>query len=158
MKPFFSSTQRGQALILISLAAIGLFAVAGLAIDGSAKYSDRRHAQNAADTAALAGSLSLVNGNTSIVYGDVQQWQYTALQRADSNGYDRNLVTNRVWVYKCTDSKTDPASLRYGSPVDCGPYEGKADYVQVAITSHINTYFARVIGINQVHNTVSALA
>ncbi len=55
MKPKLLS-ERGQALILITFAAIGLFAVAGLAIDGTAKYSDRRHAQNAADTAALAGA------------------------------------------------------------------------------------------------------
>lgn len=158
MKKLFFPTERGQALILITFAAIGLFAIAGLAIDGTAKFSDRRHAQNAADTAALAGSLSLVNGKTTVVYGNVQQWQYDALQRADSNGYDRNLISNRVWVYRCNDSKTDPSSLRYESPVGCGPYEGQADYVQVVIDSKINTYFARVIGINQTRNIVSALA
>src|SRR5689334_20899575 len=49
---------RGQALILIALAAVGLFAVTGLAIDGGARFSDRRHAQNAADTAALAAALT----------------------------------------------------------------------------------------------------
>ena len=32
-----------------------------LAIDGSAKLSDRRHAQNAADTAAVAAALTKVN-------------------------------------------------------------------------------------------------
>jgi len=158
MKKLFFPTERGQALILITFAAIGLFAMAGLAIDGTAKFSDRRHAQNAADTAALAGSLSLVNGKTTVVYGNVREWQYDALQRADSNGYDRNLVSNRIWVYRCADSKTDSASLRYQSPVDCGPYEGQTDYVQVVIESNINTYFARVIGINQTHNVVSALA
>ena len=52
------SKERGQALILIALAAIGLVGIAGLAIDGSAKFSDRRHAQNAADSAALAGALA----------------------------------------------------------------------------------------------------
>jgi Flp pilus assembly protein TadG len=59
-------TQRGQALILIALAGIALFGIAGLAIDGSAKFSDRRHAQNAADTAALAGALALARGETRI--------------------------------------------------------------------------------------------
>src|SRR5512134_2886129 len=109
MKPIFFSTERGQALILITLAAIGLFAIAGLAIDGTAKFSDRRHAQNAADTAALAGSVSLIRpGGETIVSGSKQQWQFEALSRAESNGYDRNFVTNRVWVYRCSDSKTDP--------------------------------------------------
>src|SRR5512141_3224323 len=50
--------ERGQALVLIALAAIGLFGVTGLVIDGGAKFSDRRHAQNAADTAALAAALA----------------------------------------------------------------------------------------------------
>jgi Flp pilus assembly protein TadG len=134
--------ERGQALIIIALAAIGLFGIVGLAIDGSAKFSDRRHAQNAADTAALAGSLAIVN--------DESDWNVKALDRALENGYDNNLVSNRVWVYKC--SNIDP-----GSPVDCGPYNGNSSYIQVAITSNVNTYFARVIGINQTHNTVQAV-
>ena len=56
MKP--KSQERGQALILIAFAAIGLFAFTALAIDGSRVFSDRRHAQNAADTAALAAALA----------------------------------------------------------------------------------------------------
>ncbi len=50
MKKLMPSTQSGQALVMIALAAIGLFGFAALAIDGSAIFSDRRHAQNAADT------------------------------------------------------------------------------------------------------------
>ena len=49
--------ERGQALILIVFAAVALFAFAALAIDGSRVFSDRRHAQNAADTAVLAAAL-----------------------------------------------------------------------------------------------------
>jgi hypothetical protein len=159
MKLIYSSTERGQALILIALAAIGLFAIAGLAIDGSVKYSDRRHAQNAADTAALAGALSLANNKTNVVSGTVQQWQYDALLRAEGNGYNRDLVTNQVWVYRCSDDRNNPGSLRYETPVEtCGPYEGKPEYIQVVITTNVNTYFARVLGINQTHNTVHTIA
>src|SRR5690349_10631616 len=87
----------GQALILISFAALGLFAIAGLAIDGSAKYSDRRHAQNAADTAALAGAYAKVTGDST--------WQLLALNRAGENGYDDShaspdgTLANDVYVY-----------------------------------------------------------
>ena len=139
MKPIIFSTERGQALILIAFAAIGLFAIVGLAIDGSAKYSDRRHAQNAADTAATAASLSKIRGQSD--------WKLTGLDRALSNGYDNNLVTNTVNVYTCDEAGSD-----------CGPYAGKAKYVKVIITSQINTTFARVIGINQTHNIVQAVA
>ena len=40
-----SLAERGQALILIAFAAIGLVAIVALAIDGTAKFSDRRHAR-----------------------------------------------------------------------------------------------------------------
>lgn len=139
MKPIFYSTERGQALILISLAAIGLFGIVGLAIDSSAKFSDRRHAQNAADTAALAGSLANIQGDPN--------WELEALNRALENGYDDNHLTNEVEVYACNDVGAD-----------CGPYAGDQRFVQVVITSKINTTFARVIGINQLQNRVEALA
>jgi hypothetical protein len=139
---------RGQALILMALAAIGLFAVTGLAIDGSAKFSDRRHAQNAADTAAVAGALALARGDTS--------WEYDAEQRAFENGYDdshlrTDVSSNDVWIY---------------NPPNSGPYSDCSDlthfdchdYVQVIIDSNVNTYFARVIGIMQTHNHVEAVA
>ena len=142
-------SERGQALIIFALAAIGIFGIVGLAIDGSAKFSDRRHAQNAADSAALAGALALVNGETTEI-GGVQVWVLKALDRADENGYDDNLVSNNVWVYRCHD-------VDVTSPVDCGPYNGNSDYVQVAIQSHVNTYFARVLGIGETVNTVQAV-
>src|ERR1051326_344389 len=86
------TTERGQALILIALAAIGLFAMTGLAIDGSAKFSDRRHAQNAADAAALAGALAKINADP--------QWDLTAMNRARGNGYDNYFpsIDNRIEV------------------------------------------------------------
>ena len=67
--------ERGQALILIAFGAIALFAMTGLAIDGSHKYSDRRHAQNAADTAAVAGALALAERRTRATV-----WELNALE------------------------------------------------------------------------------
>ncbi len=131
-------TERGQALIIIALAAIGLFGITGLAIDGSAKYSDRRHAQNAADTSALAGALALVNKDP--------EWKLAALDRASENGYDNNLTTNTVEVYACNEDESS-----------CGPYAGLNSYIQVIITSHVSTYFSRVIGIGETVNTVQAV-
>ena len=53
--------QRGQALIIIAFAIIGLIGMTGLAVDGGMAFSDRRHAQNAADTAAVAGALAKID-------------------------------------------------------------------------------------------------
>jgi Flp pilus assembly protein TadG len=134
-----SPKERGQALIIIALAAIGLFGIAGLAIDGSIKFSDRRHAQNAADAAALAGALSLGRDETT--------WKLNAMDIAGDNGYDDNHVTNEVDVYRCDETGAS-----------CGVYTGSTEYVQVIITSDVSTYFARVLGINETHNTVQAVA
>lgn len=134
-----SPKERGQALIIIALAAIGLFGIAALAIDGSIKFSDRRHAQNAADAAALAASLANINGDSL--------WKTVAADRALENGYDDNHVTNEVEVYTCNETGAS-----------CGPYSGSDNYVQVIIASTVNTYFARILGINETHNTVQAVA
>lgn len=128
--------EKGQALILIALAAVGLFAFAGLAIDGSRAYSDKRHAQNAADTAALAGALAYARG-TSIT--DAAQ------ARAISNGYDgldHSDVTIRI----------------DDSPPGVCPAHTEGKDITVTIVSQIDTTFARIIGRTQVTNAVTATA
>src|SRR6266487_6421512 len=159
--------ERGQALILITLAAVGLFAITGLAIDGGIKFSDRRHAQNAADSAALAGALAKSTAEQQILSGatltdtpiacpdaspsDVCSAILGAARaRATENGYDGDLVRSVVGVYR------PPMSGVYSNcsdvHFDCN------DYVQVIIDSNIDTFFSRVIGINQTHNHVEAVA
>jgi hypothetical protein len=149
--------QSGQALVIIAIAAVGLFGIVGLAVDGSAKFSDRRHAQNAADTAALAAALTKANGLAAVppqidsVCSTVSGYTNStfcldiidaAWDRAEENGYD-GLIPDSVDVY---------------SPPISGPYINNASYVQVIITSYTNTYFARVMGIRQTKNTVEAVA
>ena len=129
------SSEKGQALIVIALAAIGLFAFAALAIDGSMVFSDKRHAQNAADTAALAGALAHARG---------QDISTSAKSRALSNGYNDDTTTNVVTV-----SVED-------SPTGVCPANTEGKEITVHITSYVNTTFARVIGREQVTNTVLA--
>src|SRR5215212_3488392 len=132
--------ESGQALIVIALAAIGLFGIAGLAIDGSVKFSDRRHAQNAADAAALAAALAKGQGDST--------WKLKAVDVAYKNGYDSTSPSETVNVYSCDESGAS-----------CGAaYAGNSNYVQVIITSNVDTYFAGVVGIQQTHNTVQAVA
>jgi Flp pilus assembly protein TadG len=128
------SSEKGQALIMIAVAGLVLFAFASLAIDGSMVFSDRRQAQNAADTAVMSAALAKVRG---------QNYTTAAVTRATSNGYDNNGTTNNVDVYN--------------PPVD-GNYAGNAEYVEVKITSHVKTYFAQVIGTSEVVNHTQAVA
>lgn len=141
MKSTTLHNERGQALVLIVLAAIGLFGFAALAIDGSVIFSDKRHAQNAADTSALDAALARTRG------GD---WVNEGLARADSNGYDDNGTSNDVTVQLCSDVAANCTGL----PTGADP----AEYIQVKIRSDVNLYFARVIGRPKATNYVQAVA
>jgi len=129
--------EKGQALIIVALAAIGLFAFAALAIDGSRAFSDKRHAQNAADTAALAGGLAHARGKNM---DDVRK---AAKDRALSNDYDDG-TSNDVTV---TMTDTPP-----------GACPGTGKDITVTIVSYVPTTFARVVGRAQVTNAVTSTA
>lgn len=134
MKPKFK--ERGQALIVIALAAIMLFGFASLAIDGSRAFSDKRQAQNAADTSALAAALAYSRG---------QDLNAAAQARATSNGYDGG-------------AKSDITVTVTNSPNGVCPANTKGKDIKVDIVSYVDTSLARVINQNQVINRVSATA
>ncbi|MDL1910300.1 hypothetical protein FBQ81_06340 [Chloroflexi bacterium CFX6] len=133
----FHFSEKGQALILITLGIIALTGFTALAIDGGRAFEERRHAQNAADTAALAGALAHSRDEDIVS---------AAQARATSNGYDDDGASNDVIV-----TVTDTASgvCPAGRP-------GKE--IKVDITTTIDTTFARVLGRNTMTNTVSATA
>lgn len=126
-------SERGQVLVLLVVGIIALLGFAALAIDGSMVYSERRHAQNAADTAALAGALSKVKG---------QDWLAAARDRAASNGYVDGATTTVI----------------VNSPPDSGPYVTDDGYVQVRISARVNTAFVHFVYQGLVENTVEAVA
>ena len=152
--------EHGQALIIIALAMVGLVAIVGLAVDGSAVFADQRHAQNAADTAAMAAAYAKVdelatstNPNVNVpatcpppsgTPSDACAALINAgLDRAISNGYGDNIAKSTVKIY---------------SPPTTGYYQGDDDYVQVLITSTVNTTFMKVVGRNEFTHTVQAVA
>src|SRR5215211_3749905 len=146
MKP--KSQEKGQVLILIALAAIGLVGFSALAIDGSKVFSDRRHAQNAADTASLAAALSKIRADPPET-GDAVA-EVAGLARAASNGYDN--TNSIVEVNNCGELNLNPACQ--GLPAGADPTE----YLQVVIRLKTQTTFARVVGRTEIASVVSAVA
>ena len=128
-------SQKGQAIILLAFAIVGLVGFAALAIDGGRALSDKRHAQNAADTAALAGALAYAHSNNI---------ETAAQTRATENGYDNNSAVQDVTVI-VTDA-----------PPGICPANRNGKDITVTIVSTIDTTFARVIGRNTVTNRVTA--
>jgi len=145
-------SQRGQALILIVLGIVGLVAITALAIDAGNAFSDRRHAQNTADTAALAAALAKIQAQSqspALTPAQIQTaLQNAAISRATSNSYNNDGV-NTVMV------NNPPVAGCNGTN---GPYAGNDEYIQVIIHSTVNTFFAPIVGINQLNNCVEAIA
>ena len=127
--PKFKNSERGQAIIIIVFAIIGIVGISALAIDGSNALIDRRRAETAASAAALAGAVTRING------GD---WRGSALAAAQTNGYNNDGENSLV------ELNTPPVN---------GPYTGDPEYIEVIVTSHMRTYFGSVIGIPFIPST-----
>ncbi len=154
-------TERGQALILIALAVVGLFTFAALAIDGTRVYSDKRHAQNAADTSVLAAALAKVRG------GSDAQVEQAARDRATSNGYSNDTIpvnsgtpNTKVVVALCSAENTIDPVTNLLMPACQGLPSGanKSEYIRVWIVSTIPSTFGRVIGRSTFTTGVEAIA
>lgn len=156
--------QKGQALILVALGMIGLIGFTALAVDGGNVFSERRRSQNAADTAALAGALEKVddtlytgvfvndgNGNSIYWYEAAENLIIENMQNISGVTYIAEIPTHSI------------SGVEYPYPdVDCkgeqGPYYHNPEYVQVKIHITIDTYFAKVVGINTMQSCVEAIA
>lgn len=135
-------SEQGQAIVLIALAIVALVGFTALAIDGGNAYSDRRHAQNAADTAVLSAALAKIHG---------EDWQTAGLKLASSNDYSNSNPDQDIYIHSCDDI-SNPNML-------CpSPFDGDDEYVHVVIESKVDTFFAPVIGIDQMSNRVEAIA
>jgi hypothetical protein len=134
MRHNFKVTERGQSLVILAIAFIGLLGMSGLAIDGGIVFTDRRHAQNAADAAAMAGAFNILQGNDPVP---------PAFSRAADNDFDNNLTSNWVYVYY---------------PPIHGPYTGNLNYIEVMIDSQVDTVFAHFVFTGELKNTVTAIA
>ena len=127
--------ERGQALILIVFAIVALVGITGLAVDGGMAYNDRRNAQNAADSAALAAALGNIRGRNITA---------TALGAAAAEGYSNSIPGKTVTV--------SVANL----PLGVCPNTTLGVDITVQISSVLATSFAPVVGIRQLTNVVSA--
>ena len=130
----YKKGERGQAIIIIVFSIIGIIGISSLAIDGGNALIDRRKTETAASAAALAGAVTRING------GD---WRAAALAAARMNGYDNNGITNSV------ELNTPPLS---------GSYVGNSEYIEVIVTSHLQTYFGSVIGVPQITSVANVVS
>jgi hypothetical protein len=156
----YIASEKGQAVVLLAAAFIVLLGFSALAIDGGMIYADRRFAQNAADTAALAGggaaALKLENEfveeknfscGSSKVAKAATAAVTDAIYRAGDNGF---LIDPEI-------------SDEHGVTVDCGvdnsgPYPKHYLDVIVKIKMETRTAFAHFVYGGKLENKVTAVS
>lgn len=140
-------TERGQAIVLIALAIVGLVGLTGLSVDMGVTYANRRQSQNAADNAALSTALLAIRDE-----GATQaELEANANNIIRANGLDPDEAGITVTINRppqSPSSYSDCSSTDY----DCN------EYIQVTIESETQTFFAPVIGVNSTSSTVAATA
>jgi hypothetical protein len=142
--------ERGVTMVIVALALPALVGFAGLAIDGSRAYDERRQMQNAADAAALAGTRVFNNWlmNPEMDPTNPQPYETSPAQ------------VNKEVLAVAIENGADPAQVRCnwiakGDPTkpgaELGPCSttsqiGLASGVRVRTGSTRDTYFIRSSG------------
>ncbi len=145
-----SRAERGQALVIIAMAMVGLLAFIGLTVDAGILYIGVGHLRRAVDAAALAASAQFREGRT------VEQQAAAAREVVHLNGVDPTSL--ELWL--CAPGKTqldplDPATFH--DPSLC-PATGqpKRKLIRVRAATMVRFAFLTIIGF---HNTeISAQA
>jgi Flp pilus assembly protein TadG len=143
-RPFAPHNRRGVVVPLVALLLVGLLGVTAIAIDGGLLLANRRHAQGAADAAALAGGIDLFthfDANQGIDVGGTaaSSAQCTAADNGFTDGVNGTTVTVNI-------------------PPKSGPYQGLAGYVEVLIRMEQQRYFSRIFGSGDLPVSVRSVA
>lgn len=128
--------ENGQVFVLLVLVMVVLLGFTALAIDGGMTMMTRKRAQNSADAAAMAAALALSNGNTK------HQAYQIARDTATRNGFP-------------DDTQND---VEVANPPHRGAYAGNNDYVQVVITTTLDSNFSHFVFDGPMKNTILATA
>lgn len=159
LKTQIRKSESGQVMIFLALSFVVLMGIAALAIDGGMLYSDRRHAQSAADASSLAGGSGAayymrthdVNyngflcGATSVIFTEVSA-ENAAIAHAALNDY---VIDNDI-------------SDEHGVTVECaiddlGSYEDKHLDITTKILRDTVSNFAHLIYDGPLRNQVEAV-
>ena len=158
-RTFRKKSEAGQVMVFLAVGFVLLMGIVALVIDGGMLYSDRRHAQNAADAAALAGGSGAayhmrVNGmnytsflcGSSGVINTQSAAEHQAIIIAGQNDYviDADISDNHGVSAVCENQ-------------DKGSYHDKHIDVITKITRETDTNFAHLFYPEPLINQVEAV-
>lgn len=119
-----SSSESGQALVLIAITLMGMLMAVGLAIDSGQLFVARRTAQEAADAGAYAGAVYMY------LIGEDPPSAATQAAAVTAATFD---ITRNGFTGDCTTGTTTKVCVTVGT------YQSDPHYVEVTITTQVHT-------------------
>ena len=155
--------ERGQAMILIVVGIVGLIAIVGLAIDGGQLHNSRRQVQNAADSAAMAGTQALLDSRINDCQGaslspnNIDDAVGNAILRyVNQYGIANDGATGHIaaWYVDANSDNVASAGSHALTSADLDTITG----VRVTLAFTEPTTFMKVIGRNEMNTQGEAAA
>lgn len=159
VKSLAKKSERGQAIILIAFAFIGLIAMVGLVTDTGLLLIEYGKLKRSVDAAAVAAAQEyrpdpLADPDPTT---GVRPLNLTAMENATRTFLQINQINNldSVEVHTCEDTGDDRPELCNPDP-DGNPIENRK-LVEVTATSNVGFAFLRVLGINSAEVVVRSI-
>ncbi len=146
--------QRGQSMVIITMALVGLFGAASLVVDVGRAYYGYQELVGQTQAAALAGGAVLSNDGETASEAEGTATNYSG-KGGDANA-NSSLLTN-VTVTATPKCLTSAAAVAMGVP-PCTSYSIGDNAMRVTETAQVPTVFARVLGYDTWNLSVTAMA
>jgi len=152
-------SEEGQVIALLAVCFVVLLGFVGLALDGGMLYSDRRHAQNVADAASLAG------GSGAAYYMRANNVNYNAFVCGTSGTINTQNAAGAAAIYRAALNDfiiDNDVADNHGVTVNCaindfGSYEDKYFDITTKITHDTTTNFAHLVYDGPLRSEVEAV-
>lgn len=146
MPSIFNSKERGQAIVLVGIALVGLLAIMGLVIDGGVYLNEYSRLKRAVDAGAISAALQLREGYTISELSDLAS-EFIILNAAEAT----DLI-----IETCDDSTNSPPPDDPLSKSDACKDKDKK-LVRVTATKLVDFGFLPIIGIDNALISASAV-
>jgi Putative Flp pilus-assembly TadE/G-like len=146
---------RGQVLVLFAGGLILLMAIGALVVDLGLAFMTRRMEQNIADPGAIAAARLIPDANAGLA--TVSDMRMAACAIARQNGLFRNSTDNSGCT-PANDPEGSTLTVFFPPSPNAGTYAGRPGFVEVVISRRNGTMLGRVLGINSIPVSSSAVA
>jgi hypothetical protein len=140
IKKLFSKSERGQAIILVAFAIIGMVAIIGLMTDGGMLLIEYARLKRGIDAASIAAAQQFRKGFTN---ADLENAGREFLQFNQSDA-------DQIHIYTCDYLNTEHDATLCTTPI--------RKLVRVTATRTVNFGFMRVVGINSTTITATSVS